>query len=179
MDLSFVIIQMLSALYNNDLSALYLLINCYKNIIETTGEGGLNDPQAQVNTIKSYVATCSTTDLHRSVLTQSIDLASNYDAVGCLVSTAKNLSKHSESVLEIIKEMELFEVCVGKRGSKRYLKRLSDLCSSKNMMLTQAGLCAVEEADLLRAHYFVSENGYSSTCGLTRMLLLTLCNGAL
>nr|AXI82238.1 19.7 kDa protein [Grapevine leafroll-associated virus 3] len=179
MDLSFIIVQILSALYNNDLSALYILINSYKNIVDTVGEGGLNDPQAQVNVLKSYVATCSTTDLHRSILTQSIDLSASYDAVGCLVSIAKNLTMHSEGVIEIIKEMELFEVCNGKRASKRYLKRLSDLCTRKHMILTQAGLSAVEEADLLRTHYFVSEDGYVSNCGLARMLMLTLCNGAL
>nr|AFV67461.1 p19.7 [Grapevine leafroll-associated virus 3] len=179
MDLSFIIIQILSALYNNDLSALYLLINSYKNIIDTVGEGGLNDPQAQVNVLKSYVASCSTTEMHRSILTQSIDLSASYDAVGCLVNVAKNLSKHSEAVMEIIKEMELFEVCNGKKASKRYLKRLGELCSSKHMLITQAGLNAIDEADLLRTHYFVSENGYVSHCGLARMLILTLCNGAL
>nr|AFH35879.1 19.7 kDa protein [Grapevine leafroll-associated virus 3] len=179
MDLSFIIVQILSALFNNDLSALYLLINSYKNIVDTVGEGGLDDPQAQVNVLKSYVASCSTTELHKSILIQSIDISANYDAVGCLANIAKNLTKHSEAVIEIIKEMELFEVCNGKRASKRYLKHLSDLCSSKRMIITQAGLSAIEEADLLRTHYFVSENGYVSSCGLARMLMLTLCNGAL
>nr|AGE45912.1 19.7 kDa protein [Grapevine leafroll-associated virus 3] len=179
MDFSFIIVQILSALYNNDLSALYLLINSYKNIVDTVGEGGLDDPQAQINALKSYVASCSTTELHKSILTQSIDLSANYDAVGCLISLARNLTKHSEAVLEIIKEMELFEVCNGKRASKRYLKHLSDLCSNKHMIITQAGLTAIEEADLLRTHYFVSENGYVTNCGLARMLMLTLCNGAL
>lgn len=179
MDLSFIIVQILSALYNNDLSALYLLINSYKNIVDIVGEGVLNDPQAQVNVLKSYVASCSTTELHRSILTQSIDLSASYDAVGCLANVARNLVKHSEDVIEIIKEMELFEVCNGKRASRKYLKRLGDICSNKHMVITQAGLSAIEEADLLRTHFFVSGNGFVSNCGLARMLMLTLCNGAL
>nr|AZR37625.1 p20B [Grapevine leafroll-associated virus 3] len=179
MDLAFIIIQILSALYNNDVTALYILVNSFKNIIDTNREIGVNNPQEQINVIKSYVTSCATTDLHKSILIQSIDSASQYDVVGCLEHTAKNLVAHSETVIEIIKGAELFEVCNGRRGSRRYLKHISDQCSSKNMMLTQAGLTAIEESDLLRTHYFLSVNGYVSNCGLARIMLLTLCCGAL
>nr|ARP51809.1 19.7 kDa protein [Grapevine leafroll-associated virus 3] len=179
MDLSFIIVQILSALYNNDVTALYILINAYKNVDETTRWAAMNDPQAEVNVVKAYVNTTATTELHRTILINSIDSAFAYDQVGCLVGIARGLIKHSEDVLEVIKSMELFEVCRGARGSKKYLGCLSDQCSSKHMMLTQTGLAAIEGADVLRTNYLVSGNGYVSNCGIARMLLLTLCCGAL
>nr|ADQ57640.1 19.7 kDa protein [Grapevine leafroll-associated virus 3]ADQ57776.1 19.7 kDa protein [Grapevine leafroll-associated virus 3]AXI82070.1 19.7 kDa protein [Grapevine leafroll-associated virus 3] len=179
MDLSFIIVQILSALYNNDVTALYILINAYKNITDTISEAAIGDPQAEVGVVKAYVTTTATTELHRTILIDSIDSAFAYDEIGCLVGIARGLIKHSENVLEIIKSMELFEVCRGKRGSKKYLGYLSDQCSSRHIMLTQAGLAAVDEAEALRTNYLVSSNGFVSNCGIARMLLLTLCNGAL
>lgn len=179
MDLSFIIVQILSALYNNDATALYILINAYKSVADTVGEAAIGNPQAEVDVVKAYVTTTATTELHRTILIDSIDSAFAYDGIGCLVGIARGLVKHSENVLEIIKSMELFEVCRGKRGSRKYLGCLSDHCSSKRMMLTQAGLAAVDEADVLRTNYLVSTNGFVSNCGIARMLLLTLCNGAL
>nr|WEG84788.1 19.7 kDa protein [Grapevine leafroll-associated virus 3]WEG84814.1 19.7 kDa protein [Grapevine leafroll-associated virus 3]WEG84827.1 19.7 kDa protein [Grapevine leafroll-associated virus 3]WEG84879.1 19.7 kDa protein [Grapevine leafroll-associated virus 3]WEG84905.1 19.7 kDa protein [Grapevine leafroll-associated virus 3] len=179
MDLSFIIVQILSALYNNDVTALYILINAYNSVDDTTRWAAINDPQAEVNVVKAYVATTATTELHRTILIDSIDSAFAYDQVGCLVGIARGLLKHSEDVLEVIKSMELFEVCRGKRGSKRYLGYLSDQCTTKYMMLTQAGLAAVEGADILRTNHLVSGNRFSSNFGIARMLLLTLCCGAL
>lgn len=179
MDLSFIIVQILSALYNNDATALYILINAYKSVADTVGEAAIGNPQAEVDVVKAYVTTTATTELHRTILIDSIDSAFAYDGIGCLVGIARGLVKHSENVLEIIKSMELFEVCRGKRGSRKYLGCLSDYCSSKHMMLTQAGLAAVDEADVLRTNHLVSTNGFVSNCGIARMLLLTLCNGAL
>nr|UYT09230.1 hypothetical protein [Grapevine leafroll-associated virus 3]UYT09243.1 hypothetical protein [Grapevine leafroll-associated virus 3] len=179
MDLSFIIVQILSALYNNDVTALYILINAYKNVDDTMRWAAMNDPQAEVNVVKAYVNTTATTELHRTILIDSIDSAFAYDQVGCLVGIAGGLIKHSEDVLKVIKSMELFEACRGARGSKKYLGCLSDQCSSKHMMLTQTGLAAVEGAEVLRTNYLVSGNGYFSNCGIARMLLLTLCCGAL
>nr|AOS89863.1 19.7 kDa protein [Grapevine leafroll-associated virus 3] len=179
MDLSFIIVQILSALYNNDVTALYILINAYKNVDDTTRWAAMGDPRAEVDVVKAYVTTTATTELHRTILIDSIDSAFAYDQVGCLVGIARGLLKHSEDVLEVIKSMELFEVCRGKRGSKKYLGYLSDQCSDKRIMLTQTGLTAVEEADILRTNYLVSGNGYMSNCGIARMLILTLCCGAL
>nr|AVN99302.1 19.7 kDa protein [Grapevine leafroll-associated virus 3] len=179
MDLSFIIVQILSALYNNDVTALYILINAFKNVCDSAGVAAMNNPLAEISLIKAYVNTTATTDLHRTILTESIDSAFAHDQVGCIVDIARNLVKHSENVLEIIKTMELFEVCSGKRGSKRYLKHLSDQCFGKHIMMTQVGLTAIDEADVLRTNYFVSSNGYVANCGLARMLILTLCNGAL
>nr|ATG84358.1 19.7 kDa protein [Grapevine leafroll-associated virus 3]WNK15237.1 MAG: 19.5 kDa protein [Grapevine leafroll-associated virus 3] len=179
MDLSFIIVQILSALYNNDLTALYILINAYKNIADTVGDGVINDPQAEIGVIKAYVATTATTELHKVILFESIDSAFAYDPVGCITYIARSLVKHSEHVCEIVKATELYEVCSGKRGSRKYLKYLSDQCSSRHMMLTQAGLAAADEAEALRTNHFVSSNGYVTNCGLARMLTLTLCNGAL
>lgn len=179
MDLSFIIVQILSALYNNDVTALYILINAYKNITDTISEAAIGDPQAEIGVVKAYVTTTATTELHRTILIDSIDSAFAYDGIGCLVGIATGLIRHSESVLEIIKSMELFEVCRGKRGSKKYLGYLSDQCSSRHIMLTQAGLAAVDEAEALRTNYLVSSNRSVSNCGIARMLLLTLCNGAL
>nr|WNK15200.1 MAG: 19.8 kDa protein [Grapevine leafroll-associated virus 3] len=179
MDLSYIIVHILSALYNNDVSALYILINAFKNVCDSVGEAVIINPQAEIDLIKAYVTTTATTELHRTILTESIDSAFAHDQVGCIVDIARNLIKHSENVVEIIKTMELFEVCNGKRGSRKYLSRLSEQCYSRHMMITQVGLNAIDAADTLRTNYFVSGNGYVTNCGLARMLILTLCSGAL
>nr|AIT52518.1 19.7 kDa protein [Grapevine leafroll-associated virus 3] len=179
MDVSSIIMQILSAIYSNDLSAIYILSNAFKNVSDTIGDGVVVDPLNEVNTIKAFVNSFVTKQMYKEIIVQSIDSAFEYDHVGCITHIARCLVRHADSVLAVIKEMEMYEVCNSPRGSRKYQRRLSDLCNQNHLLITSAGLQAVEDSGELNANFFVSTNGFLTNCGIARMLLMAMCNGAL
>ncbi|AFU08352.1 hypothetical protein [Grapevine leafroll-associated virus 3m] len=92
---------------------------------------------------------------------------------------ARCLVKHAESALEAVKEVEKYEVCLNDARSRKYLRFVSEVCSQKHMLLTQAGINAIESGERLQLNHLVSSNGYVGNSGIARMLLIALCDGAL
>nr|ATG84345.1 19.7 kDa protein [Grapevine leafroll-associated virus 3] len=179
MDISFIIVEVLSAIFNNDLSTIYVLSNAFKNISDTIGDGVVVDPLNEVNILKAFIDKFVGKPMYKAILIQSIDTAFAYDNVGCLTNIAKCLVRHADNVVGVIKEMEMYEVCHSPRGSRKYQRRLCDLCAQNHLLMTSAGLQTVENSGELNAAFFISTNGFLTNCGIARMLLATMCNGAL
>ncbi|AFU08351.1 hypothetical protein [Grapevine leafroll-associated virus 3m] len=82
MELAFIIIQILSALFNNDKTTVFILLNAFKSISDTIGEGVMDNPQAQIDAIKAQVNAVVSQQFYRSIIIDSIDSAFGYDPVG-------------------------------------------------------------------------------------------------